>query len=523
MDFDLPPYLSATIVGIASIVLFVSYLLRRSRSSPIRTAPFPPGAWPIVGHLPLLGGTKPLHKTLASMADKYGPIFTLKLGSQRALVLSNWELAKECFTTHDVAVTSRPPTVASKHLGYDFAMFALAPYGAYWRELRKIATVELLSNHRLELLSFVRQSEVKTTLGELHKLWTKKKNKSDQLFVDLMRWFADMNLSVILRMVAGKRYGSASKDVDEKEARRCQKAVREFFHYLGKFVVADTIPSLRWLDLGGDEKAMKKTAAELDDIMGEWLEDHKRRRASGETEGDQDFMDVMLSVLDGKNLAGYGADAINKATSLNMIAGGVDTNTIALISAISLLVTNPHTLKKAQDELDTHVGKERVVRESDISKLVYLQAIVKEALRIYPPAPILPPREFIEDCTIAGYHVPKGTRLIVNIWKIQTDPRTWPDPLEFKPERFLTTHSDVDVRGKHFELIPFGCGRRSCPGVSFGLRMQHLALASFLQMFEISTSPGANVDMSDSFGSSNMQVIPLEVLIKPRLPSELYE
>ena len=123
-----------------------------------------------------------------------------------------------------------------------------------------------------------------------------------------------------------------------------------------------------------------------------------------------------------------------------MIGGGSDTSTVTLTWAISLLLNNRHVLKKAQDELDIQVGKERIVNESDISKLVYLQAIVKETLRMYPPAPLLAPREFIEDCIIGGYHVPKGTRLITNLWKIQTDPRIWSEPLKFMPERFLTTH-----------------------------------------------------------------------------------
>jgi cytochrome P450 len=187
-------------------------------------------------------------------------------------------------------------------------------------------------------------------------------------------------------------------------------------------------------------------------------------------------------------------------------------------------LNNRHVLKKAQEELDIEVGKERIVNVSDIDKLVFLQAIVKETLRLYPPAPLSTPREFSEDCIIGGYQVPKGTRLITNIWKIQTDPRVWSDPLKFDPERFLTTHKHVDVKGigQHFELIPFGSGRRACPGASFALQMLHLALASFLHMFEISSPSNAPVDMSERFGLTNIKATPLDVLITPRLCSELY-
>ena len=163
------------------------------------------------------------------------------------------------------------------------------------------------------------------------------------------------------------------------------------------------------------------------------------------------------------------------------------------------------------------MGKERIVNESDINKLVYLQAIVKETLRLYPAAPLSGPREFTEDCTIGGYHVPKGTRLIPNLWKIQTDHHKWSDPLNFKLERFLTTHKDVDFKGQNFKFIPFGSGRRICPGASFGVQMVHLALASFLHMYDISTPSNVKVNMTESFGLTNMKATPLEVLITPRL------
>ncbi|BFG17875.1 hypothetical protein CerSpe_041480 [Prunus speciosa] len=230
----------------------------------------------------------------------------------------------------------------------------------------------------------------------------------------------------------------------------------------------------------------------------------------------------MLSALDGADLGGFDADTVNKATSLNLIAGGSDTTMVTLTWAISLLLNNPHVLKRAQNELDTEIGRQRVVSESDISKLVYLQAIVKETLRLYPAAPLSGPREFTKDCTIGGYHVSKGTRLITNLLKIQTDPRIWPDPFEFKPERFLTTHKDVDVKGLHFELIPFGSGRRACPGLAFGLQMVQFTLASFVHAFEISNPSSAPIDMTESFGLTNVKATPLQVLIKPRLRSQLY-
>ena len=212
----------------------------------------------------------------------------------------------------------------------------------------------------------------------------------------------------------------------------------------------------------------------------------------------------------------------DNCTLQNIVAGANDTSTVTLTWAISLLLNNRQVLKKAQEELDVHVGKERALNESDISRLVYLQAIVKETLRLYPPVPLSGLREFSEDCIIGGYNVPKGTRLITNICKIHLDPRIWSDPLAFEPERFLTTHKDVDLRGKSFELIPFGSGRRVCPGISFGLQVVNLALASFLHMYDISTPSNAPVDMTESPSPTNLKATPLEVFITPRLPSKFY-
>lgn len=206
-----------------------------------------------------------------------------------------------------------------------------------------------------------------------------------------------------------------------------------------------------------------------------------------------------------------------------IILGGSDTTAGTLTWAISLLLNNPNVLKKAREELDLHVGSQRQVKDSDIKNLVYLQAIIKETLRLYPAGPLLGPREALEDCTVAGYNVPAGTRLIVNIWKLQRDPSVWPNPSAFQPERFLSSHAHVDVRGQQFELMPFGSGRRSCPGVSFALQLLHLTFARLLHAFDLATPLGEPVDMSESPGLTIPKATPLEVLLSPRLSAKLYE
>lgn len=514
---------AAGVISFALIITSYCFLSWKSNSKTAETPPLAKGAWPIVGHLPMLLGSKDLlHETLAKMADAYGPIFTIRLGIHPTVVISSPAVAKECFTKNDLALSSRPKFLAAELVCYNYAMFGIAPYGPYWRELRKISTMELLSNHTLELLKHVRTSEVDLAIKELYNLWTQRKDESGMVRVDLKPWFYGVSLNILIRMVGGDRcYGSGAQT---ENTRRCQKAWSDMFHMLGVLVVADYVPFLRWLDIAGHEKRMKEVAKELDCILQGWIDEHRlRRKKENDSSRGQDFVDVLLSILGDKKLGGYKPDDVNKATVMDMI-GGSDTIAVAHTWALALLLNNGSALKKAQDELDMKIGKDRQVNESDIPKLVYLQAIVKETLRLYPSAPLSAQHLVTEDCHIGGYHVRQGTRLIANLHKIQRDPSMWINPLEFQPERFLTTNLDVDVRGsQQFELIPFGAGRRKCPGITLGLQMVQLIFAALLHGFEITAPSDAPIDMTGSPGLTNMKATPLQVLIKPRLSENLYQ
>lgn len=208
----------------------------------------------------------------------------------------------------------------------------------------------------------------------------------------------------------------------------------------------------------------------------------------------------------------------------SMMLGGGNTPAETLTWAISLLLNHPDHLVKLQHELDDKVGKERQVVETDIKNLVYLQAVIKETLRLYPAGgPLLGPREAMEDCTVSGYHVKAGTRLIVNVWKIQRDEKVWIDASEFKPERFMgEEHEHVDLRGQQFVLIPFGSGRRSCPGATLAIQVLHLTLARLVHSFDLGLPGGLPIDMTESPGLTMPKKKPLQALLTPRLPSELY-
>lgn len=510
----------ATIFAFFLFLFSLLWVLRRATKTG-RKNPLPPvagGALPVIGHLHLLGGAKPPHIVLGDIADKYGPLFTLWLGVHRALIVSSWEMAKECFTTNDKAFANRPKVVALEIMGYNYAMFVFSPYGPYWRQVRKRASLELLSNHRLDLLKHVGESEVSTSIRETYKDWIQDNN----MVIDMERWLGFITSNVVLRMVVGKRFeGSATKG--ENESDRCRKVLRTFFDLTGKFVVGDAIPALRWLDVGGYEKAMKQTAKDLDHIVGGWLEEHKQSKASGEVKEHQDFMAVMLScAANDEEICDFDADTIIKSTILGIILGGTDTTRVTLTWVVSLLLANPEALKKAQQELDVQIGKERQVKESDLKNLVYIPAIIKETMRLYPAGPLAVPHESSEDCIVAGYYVPAGTRLFLNLSKLQRDPRVWPEPDEFRPERFFTTHKGVDVKGQHFELLPFGAGRRICPGISFSMQVMQLTLATLLHSFDIKTRTNEPVDMSVKVAITNLRNTPLEVRFTPRLPAHLY-
>ncbi|KAK8619019.1 hypothetical protein V6N13_132988 [Hibiscus sabdariffa] len=280
----------------------------------MKTAPEAGGAWPVIGHLRLLGGPQPPHISLATMADKYGSIFTIKLGVQRALVVSSWEIAKECLTKNDKAFATRPKLLFMELLGYNYAMVSIAPYGAYWRQVRKFATIELLSNHRLDSFKHIRESEIKISLQQLYELWNRKRSSSnfEKVLVEMKSWFKNVTLNVILRIIVGKRIPNSGES--DNETVKWKKALDDFVEMSGKFLVSDALPFLRWLDIGEDEKSMRKIAEELDRVMEGWLREHKQKRVEDEANSEQDFMGVMLSLL--RDAEEHDADTINKATSL---------------------------------------------------------------------------------------------------------------------------------------------------------------------------------------------------------------
>ena len=209
----------------------------------------------------------------------------------------------------------------------------------------------------------------------------------------------------------------------------------------------------------------------------------------------------------------------------DIFSAGNETTATTIEWAMAELIRNPEKMKRVQAELAEVVGRERKVEESDVECLPYLRAVVKEVFRLHPAVPFLIPHRADERCEISGFVIPKHTQIIVNVWAIGRDPSIWREPLKFIPERFLEEMSSVDYRGQHLELIPFGAGRRMCVGLPLASRMVHLLLASLLHSFEWALPHGMTahqVDMSERFGLTLVKAVPLEVIPRPRLPSDMY-
>ncbi|KAK1412666.1 hypothetical protein QVD17_34099 [Tagetes erecta] len=511
-------------IGILLFVLITyTYKRKNTRNDNKPIPPQPSGALPFIGHFHLLQGQAPLARILGKLCDDYGPIYSLRLGSRQAIVVSDSNMVKECFGTNDKIFATRPNLAVSRYMVYDNANFGLGPYGPYWREIRKLVTSELFMSQSLVKFETVRSSEVRTSINELFQFVKNKDGSCGKYVRDMNKWFEHVMFNITIRMLVGKRF-SSSFEGNNNEDEKVKEAIKKGLYLTGVYVVSDMIPNLEWMDIGGHLKAMKKLGNELDMVIGKWFDEHVDKRNECDNEKDEDFMDVMLSTLSkDAEMFGHERQTIVKATTLILILTGYESTTETLTWAVSLLLNHPNILKAAQHELDIHVGREKWVEESDIKKLKYLQAIVKETLRMYPPGPLGAPREAIEDCNIDGYHISKGTRLIVNIWKLHRDPHVWLDPHEFRPERFLEEHSNINYKGQNFEYIPFSCGRRMCPASSFALQVVHLTLARLLQGFDLSTPMGKPVDMTEGLGQSLPKVKPLELIIAPRLSPVIYE
>ncbi|TXG52499.1 hypothetical protein EZV62_021668 [Acer yangbiense] len=450
------------LVLFVALFILTDHLIKKIKNLP----PSPFLTLPIIGHLYLF--KKPLHRSLSKISSKYGPILLLKFGSRSVLLVTSPSAAEECFTKNDIVFANRPHLLAGKHLGYNYTSLTWASYGDHWRNLRKISSLEILSNNRLQTLSFVRMDEIRSVVRRLYQ------HDHQNQTVEMQSVFFELTLNVMMRMIAGKRYYGENVAKIDQEAKVFREIVIETFRHGGASNIVDFLPLLRWF---GNKKNM---------------------------------IQVMLSLQ--KLEPEYYTDESIRSLMMVLLIAGTDTSAGTIEWAMSLLLNNPDILKKAQVEIDNQIGSDHLIDEIDLAKLPYLRCIINETLRLYPAGPLLVPHESSEDCKIGGYHIPRGTMLLVNMWAIQNDPKNWEEPRKFKPERFEGFEGTRDG----FKLVPFGSGRRSCPGESLAMRMVGLALGSLIQCFEWERVGEDTVDMREGTGLTMPKAQPLQAKYHPR-------
>ncbi|KAL5556459.1 hypothetical protein UlMin_038695 [Ulmus minor] len=465
-----------------AVVTAVVYLLLANKIKRL-----PPGPWgfPIFGSLHLLG--KCPHHDLHKLARKYGPIMHMRLGLVPTIVVSSPQAAELFLKKHDLVFASRPPHEAPKYLWWEQRNLAFAPYGSYWRDMRKMCTLELLSSAKINSFSAMRKEEIGNFVNFIRKA------ACDRVFVDLSAKISNLNADMSCRMVLGRKY--ADEEFDEKGFKAINQEVS---HLAGLPNMGDYIPFIAPLDLQGLIRRMKAVNKVFDDFFEKIIDEHLQSKDEHET---KDFVDVMLNFMGSKDSEYYLERPHIKAILLDMIIGSIGTSATSTEWALSELIKHPRVMKKLQKEIETVVGMERRVDESDLQKLEYLDMVVKESMRLHPVAPLLIPHASMEDCTVNGFHIPRNSRVLINTWAIGRDPSSWNDPEKFVPERF--EGSSMDLRGRDFQLIPFGSGRRACPGLQLGLTVVRLVVAQLVHCFDWELPNGMlpnELDMIEEFG-----------------------
>ncbi|KAF8023164.1 hypothetical protein BT93_F0612 [Corymbia citriodora subsp. variegata] len=488
----------------ASSFLFLLCFFKLQRSRKRNLPPSPPSL-PIIGHLLLI--KEPVHRTLQSLSDRYGLVLSLSLGSRPVVVISSPSVAEECFTRNDIVLANRPRMLFAQIMLYGGTAIGSVSYGPHWRHLRRLTVLEILSPHRLANSLTIRLEEVRLLVKSIYEVAAAAAGLDGFIRVEMRSRLQELSFNIIMRMVSGKRYFGAIVDAgDEDVARRFREVITEFFELSGTNP-GDFLPVLRKVvDFKGRERRMVDVAKRSDVILQGMIDElrSRRKRSEGSREVESRTMiDSMLS-------EGYSDDII-KGHILSILAAGTDTSTVTIEWAMSLLLNHPDVMKKAQAELDNIVGRNRLVDEADIHKLPYLQNIVNEVLRLFPPAPLLVPHESAKDCIVGGFDVPRGTMILVNAWAIQRDPKVWDHPTSFKPERY------EGLEGDHaYRLLPFGMGRRSCPGAGLANRVVSLALAALIQCFKWELVGEELVDLSEGMGITMPKREPLEAMCKAR-------
>ncbi|CAO2835419.1 unnamed protein product [Amaranthus hypochondriacus] len=449
-----------------------------------------PNGWPILGSISLKMGLA--HQKITLMAEHYNSkrLMAFSVGNTRMIVTCNPDVAKEILNSS--VFVDRPDQESAYGLMFNRSI-GFAPYGSYWRTLRRIAGTHMFSPKQIKAYE-AQRAEIGCQM--IKNIWAQNGPFHAR---EILRWASLSNMM-----------GSVFGDINI-ENNGLKEMVEEGYDLLGILNLGDHLSWLSDFDFQKIRSRCSQLVPKVNRFVGRIIEEHR----SEPVHLNRDFVDVLLSLQQKDKLS----DSDMIAILWEMIFRGTDSISVLIEWILARLVLHPNIQSKLHQELDNVVGRTRGVTESDLPSLVYLTAVIKEVLRLHPPGPLLSwSRLSIEDTTIDGYHVPAGTTASVNMWAIARDPNVWANPLKFEPNRFMDSDPDCEfsVLGSDLRLAPFGSGRRSCPGKVLGLTTVTYWVASLVHEFEWATSSGCKVDLSEELKLSCEMAQPLEVEVRPR-------
>ncbi|KAL6882543.1 hypothetical protein ACP4OV_011233 [Aristida adscensionis] len=484
--------LACLLLALATILLFKQLLAATSKRRATSPSLPRPRGLPLIGNLHQLGAQP--QDSLAALAARHGaPLMLLRLGSVPALVVSSADAMRAVFQPNDRALSGRPGTFAARTLCYGLQdiVFA-APDGEFWRAARRACLSELLGAPRVRGFRGVREGEAAALVAGVTDV------SSAGSPVNLSGKLMETSNKIVRRVVFG----------DDGEASIETAAVlEETQRLLGAFFVADYMPRLGWMDaFRGLRRRLEKNFRELDALYERVIDEHLNK--PGVPREEEDLVDVLLRLHgDPAHRSTFGSrDQIKGILTCplqDMFIAGTDTSAAALEWTMTELVRHPEVLAKAQHEVRSVVGDRDMVLESDLPRLQYLKLVIRESMRLHPPAPLLVPRETTEQIVVYGCEIPGRTRVLVNAKAIGVDPDAWgADAARFVPERHEGAVDVADHKPWHhsFALVPFGAGRRSCPGVHFATAVVELLLANLLFCFDW-RAPRGEVDVEEGDGA----------------------